>query len=461
VRATWHRCPAEPGALPTAAEGQNWPLAPLNDRRHIAWAGGKVPLVLHQRFTWPSDLNGYPLAGLTARLALRWWANRAEIFVNGERVQEGDIFDCWTRVVLSDCVVPGESVEVALHLLSPGHDDGALVQAELVFEQPPGDCPEPGFVADELTVLATYLAQFEADKLESLTQALGAIDWDGVGDRDRFHTSLLTLRNALEPFSPWLKQRTLHCLGHAHLDLAWLWPVAETWEAAENTFRSVLALQQDFPELTFSHSSPALFAWLEEHRPELFATLQKQVRAGRWAIDAGLWVEPDLNLPGGEAIARQILYGQRYCAERFGAASAIAWLPDTFGFSWQLPQLLGQGGIRYFATQKLSWNDTNPFPHELFSWQGLDGTSITGVTLPPIGTDIDPVAMATYACRWEARTGYSEALWLPGVGDHGGGPTRDMLQKARRWAESPFFPTLAWGHAVPLLDRLVFAPQPA
>ncbi|MBD1876827.1 alpha-mannosidase [Nodosilinea sp. FACHB-131] len=462
VRGTWRRCPNAAGSpdVPWGKAWQTWPLATLNDRRHIAWPKGKVSLGLHQQFTWPTNLNGYPLQGLTARLALRWWANQADIFVNGELMQTGDIFDCWTRIVLTDCVVPGESVDVSLKLLSPGHDEGALVQAELMFEALEGNCPEPGFVADELAVLATYLVQFDPNKLDILTQALEGIDWGGVGDRDRLHTSLLRVREALKPFSPWLKQRTLHCLGHAHLDLAWLWPVPETWEAAENTFRSVLALQQDFPELTFTHSSPALFAWLEQHRPELFATIQQEVKAGRWAIDAGLWVEPDLNLPGGEAIARQILYGQRYCAEKFGDVSAIAWLPDTFGFCWQLPQLLTQGGIRYFATQKLRWNDTNPFPHDLFNWQGLDGTEITGVTLPPIGTDITPVDMAQYACQWEANTGFVDALWLPGVGDHGGGPTRDMLLKAQRWASSPFFPTLTWGHAVPLLDQLT-SPSPS
>ncbi|MBE9158640.1 alpha-mannosidase [Nodosilinea sp. LEGE 06152] len=472
VRATWHRCsaPSEAPSIPPTDRWQTWPLAALDDRGYIVWPRGNVPLWLHQRFTWPTDLNGYPLEGLTARLALRWWAHQADIFVNGELVQSGDIFDCWTRIVLTEAVVPGGVVDVSLRLLSPGHDEGALVQAELVFEQLTGDCPEPGFVADELAVLATNLAQFEPEKLDRVMGALRGIDWnavDGSGTdsdaetirdrrakRERFHQSLLSLRDSLKSFSPWLKQRTVHCLGHAHLDLAWLWPVADTWQAAENTFRSVLALQRDFPELTFSHSSPALFAWLEDHCPDLFATIQQQVKTGRWAIDAGLWVEPDLNLPGGEAIARQILYGQRYCAEKFGEISAIAWLPDTFGFCWQLPQLLTQGGIRYFATQKLRWNDTNPFPHDLFTWQGPDGSEITGVTLPPIGTDIDPVAMAQYACQWEANTGCTDALWLPGVGDHGGGPTRDMLLKARRWANSPFFPTLTFGHATPLFDAL-------
>jgi alpha-mannosidase len=463
VQGTWHYAV---GSELTDPPGENlwksWPLAPLNQRHHLAWDQGRVTLWLHQRFTWPQARQGYPLSGLCARLALRWWADRADLYLNGALVHTGDIFDCWTRLCLTEQVVPGESVDVSLRLVSPGHDPGALVTSQLVFESLDPEHPEPSFVADELTVLSTYLTQFAPQQLPRLTQALADVDWGSLGEPSRltFDYALAQLRTSLEDFSPWLKQRTIHGLGHAHLDLAWLWPIADTWEAAERTFESVLALQQDFPELTFSHSSPALFHWLEHHRPDLFQRVQQQVKAQRWAIDAGLWVEPDLNLPGGEAIARQILYGQRYCAEKFGAISAIAWLPDTFGFSWQLPQLLTQGGIRYFATQKLRWNDSNPFPHHLFDWRGLDGSSIPSVTLPPIGADIEPVEMARYAADWEASTGISQCLWLPGVGDHGGGPTRDMLLKARRWASSPFFPTLTFGHAVPLLDQ-IFPPSTA
>ena len=449
------RLDPHPRPLSQGGEGrEEWPLVKLNGRQHIAWERGRRVLWLHQRLTWPEDLGGYPLAGLSARLALRWWAELAEIYVNGQLVHTGDIFDCWTRVSLSEAVKPGESVEVMLKLVSPGHDEGALVKSELVFESQDEANPEPAFVADELTVLETYLRQFAPENLGILEEVLTKIAWDQVGDAPQFHQSLNHVREILTQFTPWLKQRTVHCVGHAHLDLAWLWPVAETWDAAQRTFQSVLNLQKDFPELTFTHSSPALFAWIEEHRPDLFAEIQNQVQAGRWAIDAGLWVEPDLNLPGGEALVRQILYGQRYCAEKFGTVSAIAWLPDTFGFSWQLPQLLTQGGVRYFATQKLRWNDSTSFPHDLFTWQGLDGTNLTAVTLPPIGTDIEAPDIAQYAAQWETNTGFQACLWLPGVGDHGGGPTRDMLLKTRRWANSPLFPSLTFGQPQPLLDHL-------
>ncbi|HEY9877104.1 MAG TPA: alpha-mannosidase, partial [Leptolyngbyaceae cyanobacterium] len=440
-----------PGALPD----QDLPLASLNKRNHIPWSKGKQCCWLYQRLQWPTDIQRYSIQGYKAKLALRWWADLAELYVNGECIQTGDLFDCFTRLPLSESVEPGQSVDVALKLVSPGHDDGALVRSHLIFESHDDDFPEPGFIADELAVLYCYLKQFAPDELKEFAQHLKGIAWEQVCDLIQFQTSLQTLRQRLLPWSDWIKQRQINCVGHAHLDLAWLWPIADTWDAAERTFQSVLSLQQDFPELTYTHSSPALFAWIEANRPALFQSIQEQVKQGHWAIDAGLWVEPELNIIGGEAIVRQILYGQRYCEEKFGQSSEIAWLPDTFGFNWQLPQLLAQGGIRCFATQKLRWNDTNPFPHDWCWWEGLDGTRILSLTLPLIGSDIDPIEMTHYAAQWEANTHISQSLWLPGVGDHGGGPTRDMLEKARRWAKSPFFPTLTFTHVTHFLNTLL------
>lgn len=361
VQSSWQLLPASDigGAVAALAAAQAPDQRPaqgssalLDHRGYVVWPQGKQCLWLGQWLQWPKAVNGFSVEGYQARLALRWWAELAEIYVDGELIQSGDLFDCFTRVLLSSAVRPGDGVAIALKLVSPGHDQGALVQSQLVFESADSSLPEPGFVADELTVLSRYLQQFAPDQLPVLAEAVDQLDWAAVGQRDRFAAALAALRQQLMPFSSWIKQRQLHCLGHAHLDLAWLWPVAETWAAAERTFTSVLALQQEFPELTYTHSSPALFAWLEVHRPELFSAIQHQVQQGKWAIDAGLWVEPELNLIGGEAIARQLLYGQRYCQEKFGSISPIAWLPDTFGFCWQLPQLLSLGGVRYFATQK-------------------------------------------------------------------------------------------------------------
>jgi alpha-mannosidase len=155
-----------------------------------------------------------------------------------------------------------------------------------------------------------------------------------------------------------------------------------------------------------------------------------------------MWIEPDLNLISGESIARQIIYGQRYVKEKFGKIDRVAWLPDTFGFCQQLPQLLKLGQIDYFVTQKFLWNDTNQFPHQLFWWQSPDGSKILSYMSSPIGEGIEPVKMAEYAAQWTASTGAADALWLFGVGDHGGGPSRDMLAIQERWQQSPCFPPL-------------------
>lgn len=461
VQSNWYTLTAPPSAHEQGIPSRHTAvLATLNHRQHIAWPKGKQCLWLYQTLKWPDHVNGFSVEGYTAKLALRWWAESADIYVNGEWIQSGDLFDCFTRVTLDPAVQPGQAVEIALRLISPGHDDGALVRSHLTFESTDEAFPEPSFVADEIAVLYRYLKRLQPEQLDVLANQLGSLSWPtDLPYSSNFSTALAQLRQQLMPWSHWIKQRHIHCIGHAHLDLAWLWPISDTWEAAERTFKSVMALQQDFPELTYTHSSPALFAWLEENRPELFRAVQNCVQQGQWSIDAGLWVEPELNLISGESIVRQILYGQRYCQEKFGQISQIAWLPDTFGFSWQLPQLLTQGGIRCFATQKLRWNDTNDFPYDWFWWQGLDGTSILSLTLPPIGTDIEPLEIADYASKWEFKTGLSDSLWLPGVGDHGGGPTRDMLMRSQRWAQSPFFPNLSFTSTSCFLQKLESNPH--
>jgi alpha-mannosidase len=424
------------------AQWENWDTVELNERQHIAWPGGRQVLWLGQRFEVPFALADYPLQGLTARLALTWWADQADIYINGKLVQQGDLFDCSARVVLSEAVYPGEVIHVALRLVSPGHDAGALVRSQLLYE--PSDCDriDPGMVADELAVLETYLKAFKPEALATLEQSIQCIDWGRCADAFYFEQSLEKVRHALLPLGDWLKQRQIGWVGHAHLDLAWLWPVAETWEAAERTFQSVLNLQKNFNELIFCHSSPALYDWLEQNRPQLFGQIRQQVAAGRWEVAAGMWVEPELNLVSGESLVRQVMYGQHYTQSRFGQISRVAWLPDSFGFCWQLPQILKQGGVDYFMTQKLRWNDTTQFPHEVFYWEAPDGTRVLSIMTPPIGESVDPIKMSGYAQTWESKTGLKESLWLPGVGDHGGGPTRDMLEVGRRWQTSPLFPAL-------------------
>ncbi|MEQ9550179.1 MAG: alpha-mannosidase [Coleofasciculus sp. G3-WIS-01] len=426
----------------------------LNDKGYIIWSAGHQVMWFGQQFTIPQDLQGYPLAGLTLRLALTWWAEDAKIFVNGELVQAGDLFDSSDRVLLSSAISPGETITVMLRLVSPGHDIGGLMGSFCIYEST--HSIDPGFVADELTVLQNYLEAFAPEQLETLAAAVAEIDWQRVSHGDQFTRSLTQLRQTLlsKNITP---NATFHLLGHAHLDMAWLWSTQETWDVAVRTFESVLSLQQDFLNLTYCHTTPALYAWVEQNRPDLFTRIQQQVMAGRWEIVGGMWVEPELNLIDGESIVRQILYGQRYVQEKFGQITQVAWVTDSFGFTWQLPQLLKQGGINYFVTQKLHWNDTTQFPYHLFWWQSPDGTKILSLMSPPNITgvmDTNPITMTNYGINWQRQTKIKDVFWLPGVGDHGGGPTRDMLEVTQRWQQSPFFPNLEFTTALKYLQNL-------
>lgn len=419
----------------------NWEVKQLNHKGHIPWIKGQQVLWLVQKLVIPESLHGYPLAGLSLKLALTWWAESAEIFVDGQLVQQGDLFDCAARVLLSPAALPQQEITIALRLVSPSHDQGALVRSLCIYESTNDDLPEPGFIADELAILQHYCTTFKHESLADIDAAVAQIDWSALPDKSKFERSLMQLRTKLEVYSQELKQRQIYLLGHAHLDLAWLWAIDETWEVAQRTFTSVLQLQQEYPNLTFCHSTPAIYSWIEQHCPELFALVQKQIVAGRWEVVGGLWVEPELNLIAGESIVRQLLYGQRYVLEKFGKVSSIAWLPDTFGFCATLPQIFVSGGIEYFVTQKLRWNDTTEFPYGAFWWRSPDGTELFSLMSAPIGEGIDAVKMASFSNDWESQTKLQKYLWLPGVGDHGGGPTRDMLELAKRWQKSPFFPT--------------------
>ncbi|MEH2323568.1 MAG: alpha-mannosidase [Nostoc sp.] len=445
-----------------AADLSDWQPVELNAKEHIAWTGKKKVLWLVQRLVVPQDLQGYPLAGLSLRLALVWWADSAKIYVNGELVLEGDLFDCSPRVLLGQGVTPGEEFIVALRLVSPGHCDGALVRSLLVYQSTVDNNPDPGFVADELAVVQLYLEKFAPQRLDVLVAMVGEVtNRRGAEDtEEELVRSFLSLRqnliqsDILAPFLQGDQKSKIFLLGHAHLDLAWLWPVSETWNAAQNTFESVLKLQEDFPELIFCHSTPALYAWIEEHRPDLFGAIQAQVAAFRWEVVGGMWVEPELNLIAGESIVRQLLYGQRYIQEKFGKLSTVVWVPDSFGFCATLPQFFANAGIEYFVTQKLRWNDTTKFDYGAFWWRSLDGSEVFSFMSAPIGEAIDPVKMASYALEWQSQTGLAESLWLPGVGDHGGGPTRDMLETTQRWQKSPFFPDLEFTTAEKYLQQI-------
>jgi len=440
-----------------AVDFKDCQLVAVNDQGYLSFPKGKQVRWLVQKIVIPRALQGYSLAGLTLRLVLTWWAEDAKIFINGELVQQGDLFDSSARVLITDNAQPGTEYTIAIRLVSPNHDIGALMRSHLIYEKIKINNIDPGLVADELTVLLKYISQFEPDHLDVLAKEVDKLNCHNITDNHRLDRDLAKLRSSLLPLAKNIKQRCFNLLGHAHLDMAWLWTTPETYEVAERTFKSVLSLQQTFPALTFGHTSPALYEWIELNRPALFSAIEDAVRLQKWEVLGGMWIEPEVNLVSGESLIRQLLYGQEYFKAKFGDLTKVAWLPDSFGFTWQLPQILKQSGIEYFVTGKLHWNDTNKFPLGCFWWESPDGTQLLTLMSPPNVTgvmDTNPITMANYAIDWETRTGLQDMFWLPGVGDHGGGPTKDMLEVAAKWNNSPFFPEIKFSTAIEYLQKI-------
>ncbi|GGE23045.1 alpha-mannosidase [Aureimonas endophytica] len=260
----------------------------------------------------------------------------------------------------------------------------------------------------------------------------------------RAHEGLVAALQGLKARYP--QQGRIALTGHAHIDLAWLWPYAETRRKTRRTFHTALRLMEDFPSYVFNQSTAAYYAQIEEDDPALFEAIREAVKAGQWETIGGMWVEPDTNMPTGESFVRQILYGQRYFERTFGTRHRVCWLPDCFGFSPALPQLLRQGGMDSFFTIKVNWSETNRFPHDLFLWEGLDGSRVLAHTFdnPQNGYNgsIEPAAILPTWGNFRRKDIHDESLLAVGWGDGGGGTTPEMLERQAQLADFPIVPAL-------------------
>ncbi len=227
---------------------------------------------------------------------------------------------------------------------------------------------------------------------------------------------------------------SVSAIGHAHIDLAWLWPIRETKRKAARTFSTALNMLDRYKDYVFGASQPQLYQWVKEDYPALYEKIKDKVREGRWEVQGAMWVEADTNLSGGEALVRQILYGKRYFKQEFGQDIRVLWLPDVFGYSGALPQLLKKSGVDYFMTIKLSWNTYNKFPHHTFLWSGIDGSEVLA-HMPPEGT-YNSAALPTSIHKAETeyfdKGAAAECMMLFGIGDGGGGPGEEHLERLER-----------------------------
>ena len=248
----------------------------------------------------------------------------------------------------------------------------------------------------------------------------------------------------LTPASERIRRDTIDIVGHSHIDAAWTWRWREGRDVVDATWATVTKLMAKYPDMHFAASSAQYYVWLERHDPELLARIQALVREGRWDPVGGWWVESDANIPSGESLVRQALYGQRTFMRLFGKTSRVAWLPNSFGFAWSLPQILRKSGFDFFVTEEMRWNDTDPWPAKLnsFWWEGPDGSRVFTDMIYSYDHDLSPRRLAKEFSVTRDSSASQRMLTVYGVGDHGGGPTMAMLDRARNLQRVPAFPVV-------------------
>ncbi|HEY3811249.1 MAG TPA: glycoside hydrolase family 38 C-terminal domain-containing protein [Acidimicrobiales bacterium] len=303
----------------------------------------------------------------------------------------------------------------------------------------------------ELATIDREVAALYLD-LRVLPDEVVAVDPDDVAG---------TARAARAQLAPSLAKRsqsahTVTAVGHAHIDSAWLWPVRETKRKCARTFANQLRLLDRYPEHHFVCSQAVQYQWIKDGYPQLYEQIRKRVADGRWEPVGGMWVEPDANVPSGESLVRQLVHGKRFFADEFGVETHELWIPDVFGYSAALPQIAVQAGVTALITQKMSWNDTNVFPHSTFWWEGHDGSRLLA-HFPPANTyngDFSVRELADSQTHFRNHGRGDRSLYPFGYGDGGGGPTAAMLESARRLKDLEGLPRVEMGTVAAFLDEV-------
>ena len=306
----------------------------------------------------------------------------------------------------------------------------------------------PSATADYIARVASSRQQQRIWQLpELIEQPAGLNQAERSSVVEAFERLTAALRELQDRFPP---QGEIALTGHAHIDLAWLWPYAETRRKMRRTFHTALSLMAGSDNFRFNQSTAHYYAQMAEDDPALFKAIGEKVREGTWETLGGMWVEPDTNMPTGESLARQALYGQRYFERTFGTRHTVCWLPDCFGFTGSLPQILKLSGIDNFFTIKVNWNESNQIPADLFWWEGLDGSRVLTHTFnnPWHGYNgmVKPSNLLSTWQNFRGKGQHGQSLLAVGFGDGGGGVTPEMVAREVQLRDFPVLPKARWGH---------------
>ena len=426
------------GHFTLMAPGTDW-----GGKWDYGWFKGSVRL--------PKDAAG-------ERIALRVnVGGEAAIMLNGMNVGANDIGH--KEITLTRKAKGGETFEILVESYA-GHGPrveggGPCPHGHEMVPEPPATQVKVGvsafgiweeelfqlrFDMETLLQLRDSIADHESLRVAEIDDAL--MEATLVIDLELPRAEMLkTVRRGRALLKPLLEKKNgptsarMTCFGHSHIDVAWLWPLQETERKCCRTFASQLALMEEYPEYKFLQSQPHLYQMVKTKYPALYQRIKKAVKAGRWLPEGGMWVEADTNITGGESLIRQFIHGKQFFKQEFGVDNELMWLPDVFGYSGAMPQIMKGCGIKYFSTQKIFWtyNGGDPFPYNIFNWVGIDGTKVLSYLHNDYNSETSPKAIAQ---RWRERVqkdSVHNARLVPfGWGDGGGGPTREHFEYLKR-----------------------------
>ena len=393
------------------------------------------------------------------------------LYVNGEQIQGVDINH--REIILTHNAVAGEKYEIDLHAYAGMLADklatlsGNLVVIDMASRELYWNLKVPVDVCKELekedknrvdmiTVLneAVNLIDLRRPKSEMYDESVKKAN-DFLNDK--FYGELCGHEDVIAT-----------CVGHTHIDVAWLWTVAQTREKVARSFSTVLKLMEEYPEYIFMSSQPQLYKMLKEDHPKIYEKVKEKIKEGVWEPEGAMWLESDCNVTSGESLVRQIMHGKRFFKDEFNVDSKILWLPDVFGYSAALPQILKKSDVDYFMTTKIAWNQFNKIPHDTFMWKGIDGTEVLTHFITTTGPGqereshfttynghIQPDAVMGAWRRYQDKNLNNDVLISFGWGDGGGGATLEMLENARRLSKGiPGAPKVKMGTSLDYFKRL-------
>ncbi len=416
------------GPEPVPADG--WAPFALRDR----WGGVDQTVWFRMRATVPPEMDGQRVVALIC--PHQGNHGNSLVYVNG--VPRQGLDKNRDEVLLAERAKAGDTFEIVLEAVAAPECDNRhdFLYADIAVMHPlPWE-----FYWDVQVPLEVYefLPKNYAPRqalLRLLNAAVKMVDLrhiGGPGYHDSLQTAQQYLREGLKAFALSNDMGRMAVIGHSHIDTAWMWPIRETRRKIGRTTSTILALMERYPDFTFSHSQPIQYEYLEEDYPQLYAQVKQRIAEGRWDPAGALFVECDMNVTGGESIVRQVLHGVRWYERAFNKRPRFAWVPDCFGFTWSLPQILRRAGIENFSTSKLSWNEYTTFPYSAFHWEGTDGTRIPVMSFLRYGSVMRTRELFEQYEAFAQKDLCEEIPYTVGWGDGGGGPTPEMIEKTRR-----------------------------